>query len=498
MDLSTVAPLVTPRSGSVATYDVLGHFRGMAKKRYLTRHPVVLRVQVRMREGWRDGVVFDASRGGIFLQIDPVVPQASIVQLRIGLPNGHVIDAMAEVRSSIPDASIDPRGPGIGVRFMTMSASDKRQWEHFLPRPGTKPPEAAVQAASYIDGVIPSVTLEEGQVPGLAAAVAAAKKGHVPPLAKAPLAPPAPATVPPTTPAPAMSKPTLQPNPPARVRKGASMTRKELGAAIKEVVATRVRLQRQGRGAQRQLKARPWAAKPKAEQQSEQTKTPVAVGPSSQAAGRPAPAAAEPKPKRPTESELDHNQEWLTLRYVPADVATLRNFVDNCLKEGEAFIPTESPARINQPFGLSITHPGSGEKLRVFGRVSEVVDDDQGKGVVLVFTASNDTSDETLDRFVGDRDVKMQRRRRHAATMTRLKRTMQEAPQSCAATVAMAWFHLLDDRDEEKAIAVFMDALALEPTNAEIYNGLALAHALAGNAARAVLFAKSAIRFTTT
>lgn len=398
-------------------------------KRFVTRHPVVLRVQVRTREGWREGVVFDASRGGVFLQFDNPLPEGSVAQLRLGLPDGTSLEAMAEVRRSIADAAMDPRGPGIGVRFLSMAPADQTRWNSFLPDPGGRI-DAASQMPAYGDA---GNTLE-GMLP--------------PPDAVAQIDAPqltAPATNDADTTTPAAGQPAIR------------------RAEISEVINTAVR--------QQIARARAARAGGAEKQRERGPKPPIALG-------------------------ADDRGDWLVLKYKPAVVPKLREFVDKCVKPGQAFIPTRQETEVGAPLELALRHPLTGAKMLVFGRVEKVREQSGAaiSGVSVRFSPLNESELDALERFVGDRDATEGRRKRKDFARTGLQKRAESEHNSAMAHCQLGWFALLEDRDSRAANKAFLQAISVDARAVSAYRGLALSHALDGKREQSMVFARAAMK----
>ena len=375
---------------------------------------------------------------------------------------------------------IDPRGPGIGIRFMSMAADAQREWEHLLPRKGGKV-SGAEHVPSYVDGMVTSVTIDDSQIGGLAIDPMTGRP-RLMPLSKGG--------------AIAMGGSGAMAPQPAN---GNGTTRAKMAAEIKEIVSTRVRRARNH--APRKPVPRPWAKKSPSEQPAKpiESKQPAENRAIKKKTVQQAPATAQsstskPKPFKPL-PDNPADERWLVLAYRPQDVAKLRAFVDDCLSEGEANIPTAQQASEGDAFALVIHHPtNKTAQLRIFGRVVGVLGGQQ-PSIEVRFIKTDLGGMDAIDRFIGDKDVAAEKQRRHNETLSKLRQTAGGAPSNAAAQVELAWFQLLEDGDTAAAIETFLSAIALAPSDADAYYGLSLACGLSGDAEQARIFARSARRF---
>jgi len=70
----------------------------------------------------------DISIGGLYMNTQTVIPEGSVLMLRIPLGNDEQVVVNAEVMYSNP-------GHGVGVRFQGLSAEDRALMERELPTP---------------------------------------------------------------------------------------------------------------------------------------------------------------------------------------------------------------------------------------------------------------------------------------------------------------------------------------------------------------------------
>lgn len=70
----------------------------------------------------------DISLGGLYMNTQMVIPEGSVLLIRIPLSDGQQVVVNAEVMYSNP-------GFGIGVRFQGLTESDRALMERELPKP---------------------------------------------------------------------------------------------------------------------------------------------------------------------------------------------------------------------------------------------------------------------------------------------------------------------------------------------------------------------------
>ena len=79
------------------------------------------------------GFTQDISEGGIFVATHNVIPRGSIIELEFSIPDGgDPIKVSGEVRWSIEYNEMSDGSPGLGLKFVDMSASDRTRIEKFV------------------------------------------------------------------------------------------------------------------------------------------------------------------------------------------------------------------------------------------------------------------------------------------------------------------------------------------------------------------------------
>lgn len=105
----------------------------MEHNRHYTRHPVSLKVELFGKSGWQPYVTADISRVGLFVCIaSPNHSVGSVVQLRIQLPDGSVLDLMARVRRVVAAPGPGGMNAGIGLEFFAISQQLRDTWSAFV------------------------------------------------------------------------------------------------------------------------------------------------------------------------------------------------------------------------------------------------------------------------------------------------------------------------------------------------------------------------------
>jgi len=92
-------------------------------------------VQFHERERWQDGIVYNISQQGAFIQCDRPPPEKKTLQIRLTLPNG---ERRLEVQAIVNWTTDTSKGqnqlspPGMGVHFLTISAEDHASLVQFI------------------------------------------------------------------------------------------------------------------------------------------------------------------------------------------------------------------------------------------------------------------------------------------------------------------------------------------------------------------------------
>ena len=97
------------------------------RQRYYTRHQISLDVSVREQRGWVHYKTVDVSRRGVFLRCESPSPLNRLVQMRVEMPTGVVLDVMGRVRRSLQSRVEGPVGPGMGIEFFVMSPAQQKR-----------------------------------------------------------------------------------------------------------------------------------------------------------------------------------------------------------------------------------------------------------------------------------------------------------------------------------------------------------------------------------
>jgi len=96
------------------------------------RHPAILPVAIRTRDGWRTGATVDVSLGGMFVHTEPAERANQVIQLRIELPGGQKIEPMAYVRQVAVCEGEHPGAPGLGVELFALSEAARALWVEYI------------------------------------------------------------------------------------------------------------------------------------------------------------------------------------------------------------------------------------------------------------------------------------------------------------------------------------------------------------------------------
>lgn len=104
----------------------------MRRKRFFTRHPIALQVEIKGGDGWQSVQTSDVSRRGLFMRMNFPPPINRVMQIRVDLPDKSRLEAMVQVRRVIPPEDAGPLGPGAGVEFFSMADANWRMWDDFV------------------------------------------------------------------------------------------------------------------------------------------------------------------------------------------------------------------------------------------------------------------------------------------------------------------------------------------------------------------------------
>jgi|GEM_PF-2706145 len=449
----------------------------VARKRFFTRHPIILKVRVRSPSGWIETVSDDVSRRGLFLRTLEPIPVGRIAQLEILLPNGHKLEAMGHVRRSVSEASETDPIPGMGIEFFVMSREAQDAWDRFViekKRAGAsrleetdEMPRGHRAVPTPLPGItdhdetsesgLPSFLRESGEEPASAAIQAAngaeAWDAHVQDDdddgQSEPVAPEAvePAI---TTPTPAPASPTLMRDTLADSH----------GRKIPEELARVIEAARD--------------AAAEIESLEQEADGPVV-----------APTAASGGP-----SDAPTRDTLITVQ--PSTSGRLSHFIDRKMRGSNVFLRTMVQCDVGQRVSLAIVHPETDIELMIDGHVRKLISGDAVRGVLLGFESPNPDERARLQHFVVTGQPTVSDKAAPSLQLKELEDAAGRNPDSADAYRDLGFGLLTISELPDRAVAAFLEALTLDGTNLQTHYGLAVAYALAGDGIKSYAFLRSA------
>lgn len=119
------------------------------RQRQFTRHRVILKVNVRTRQGWVPCTTVDVARGGIFVKSEARFDLQRVVQMQLCLPDGEPVSVLGQVRRNVMQVNASSAVPGIGVEFFKMGAGEQARWDLFVMKLSEADKQAMADAISF-------------------------------------------------------------------------------------------------------------------------------------------------------------------------------------------------------------------------------------------------------------------------------------------------------------------------------------------------------------
>lgn len=101
------------------------------ERRHAQRVQLAVEVGLRSESNFYTGFSGDISEGGVFIATYNLLPQGARLEISFGLPGGHEIVTQAEVRWIFDPIDINEQ-PGMGVRFLSLTAADAEAIRQFM------------------------------------------------------------------------------------------------------------------------------------------------------------------------------------------------------------------------------------------------------------------------------------------------------------------------------------------------------------------------------
>jgi uncharacterized protein (TIGR02266 family) len=100
-------------------------------KRFPANHG--LRVKCETWERFVQHYASDVSEGGMFVVTDDPPPLMKVIEVELDLPEGHTVLLKARVVHVVgPDTAVDGQHPGVGVEFLDLDETQRRQVYHLV------------------------------------------------------------------------------------------------------------------------------------------------------------------------------------------------------------------------------------------------------------------------------------------------------------------------------------------------------------------------------
>ena len=431
------------------------------RKRFYARHQISLDVSVREREGWVHYRTVDVSRRGVFLRSEKPSPLNRLLQMRVELPTGTVLDVMGRVRRSLLSVEEGPGGPGMGIEFFVMSQQQQDDWDAFVlaqPRgeSGHETSDSGISVPESVELDLPERPDSEG-APTAGATVMGIPRDEVRNAVAA-----------------AVDRANLKKAIPAaevrhRPPPGATMTA--------ESVVTESASMRPMASLDAVLAPQPEASH-------------VTPPPLPDSALPPLPAATEPAP----ETAEDRLPEAVHVNVRPATRENLEQFVIRRLAGRNIFLRVDADVVQGQAALIVLVHPETDCELHMEAAVKEALPAEEGhdSGMLVGFEPADGRERSRLRRFVelGSEsavDAEEKARLRHEG----LKAAALSEPDSAMAHTNLGWPYVGQRKAPETAVESFLAALAIDGDCIAAHRGLSLAYKLTGDANRAYAFASS-------
>lgn len=462
-----------------------------SRKRFFTRHPIVVGVRVRVPDGWARMVTVDVSRRGLFLRTEDPIAIGRIAQMEIELPSGQTLEAMGHVRRSLRERDESGIGPGMGIEFFVMSKDAQDGWDRFVidqkrlgaarleesddlplqPRGvPSEPPENLIR----LTGLPPDQDAGSSQPFFLAGddddsddPTAGLELDITQDDASIPL-PPA-----------GDSGESEQPDDAA----DAADEKAENATLLKEL-------------------------------------------PTDTASGRPPSIFAAKATQRFEARELDDARATISgevelsddvrelieaarddaaeteaakVAYItvqPSSQVRLAEFVERKYRGSNVFLRTEVACHEGQVVEVTLVHPDTDAEFVIVGEVKRVLETGSTPGVLLRFSRPEPDERAQLQHFVVTGDPAIVSAPIQSEDLERFQQLADAAPTDLDAQLELAWAHLRLAEDAESAILAFLTALTLDGGNLEVHQGLAIAYGLAGDVMKSYAFIRSAYDLT--
>ena len=183
---------------------------------------------------------------------------------------------------------------------------------------------------------------------------------------------------------------------------------------------------------------------------------------------------------------------FITVR--PRDVEHLRQFIDRRIRQANVFLRSTVACAPGQSVDVAVIHPVTDAEVIVSGTVARAIrgETEAENGFLLRFSELEDHLQSRLQHFVETGHPQV----RAPTSVTgqdqqSLRQTAERESDSADAWLSYGWSLLVDTENPIEAIDAFQRALMMSPERAEIHDGLSLAYALAGEAAKSYAFLRS-------
>lgn len=410
------------------------------RQRYYTRHQISLDVSVRGQNGWVHYRTVDVSRRGVFLRSDNPSPLNRLVQMRVELPTGVVLDVMGRVRRSLQSRVEGPIGPGMGIEFFVMSQEQQDDWDAFVL---AQPRGESGHLRSDSGMVYPDASADHLDLPDSPRGAAETAPG---------------ATV-------------------------MGIPRDDARHAVAAAVEKATRADGVGAG----VRHHPPPGTDLADREVTASATKGAA-----AAQR---TSARRTPSAPAAAEGDAgNGGAVHVNVRPETREHLDQFVVRRVSGRKIFLRVDVDVSPGQPVRIVLVHPDTDCELQMEASVLKALPaaEGHGSGMLVAFAEAEGKERGRLRRFVelgsvGVPDAEKTEESKHEALLA----AALAAPDSAAAQNDVGWSYIARRTDPELAVESFLAALAADGDSIAAHRGLSLAYALVGDVHRAYAFASS-------
>ena len=496
------------------------------RKRFFTRHPLVVGVRVRVPDGWERMVTVDVSRRGLFLRTENPIALARIAQMEIELPTGQTLEAMGHVRRSVTEVGESGIWPGMGIEFFVMSKDAQDAWDRFVieqKRRGALrleesndlplPPRAVPvhERASSPDGLFRLTGMppdqgagssspdffDTGRLEDAAPAQDGAEQdaGGLPTLA--------PMLFPSDDRPPTLPTDALEPldDEPAAAEPAVPDDPFEAEADTQRLKAAQMPIAKPVHSQLEAARADADAVAPSdvggieaLVQDDEEPEVPEDVAAAETLVTGDVPIsdhlrqlieAARDSASATNAKNIAH----ITVQ--PSGAARLQEFVERKIRGANVFMRTSVGCEEGQPVHVTVVHPDTDAEHIIAGTVKKVLGRGSTPGVLIRFEAADADERALLQTFVVTGELDVAAPPKDRGELDELRQQADSAPLSLVAQRELGWGLLRLAEKPADAIDQFLQALAVDGGDARTHDGLAMAYALNGDMPKAYAFIRS-------